>query len=225
MLVLIIARETPCKTIGIVRVFRMQNRQNYQKFVFEWVRESKINQIWVCKAFEAIDFFGYWISPYLDRIDKTIDILRWICRISTQKLPTNLHWIFLFFILFLHIEGTPIGCSEFRKIVLWLVLKSYFSMNLHIHGHNYCYLLLLLPLPHSFQSNPFLQFIFDWLLCTSIWTRALDGLFAVGGECCICYRKVSFDSKSLCQIHDVFVDIILWSMLKIAFYLFNGSFI
>ena len=37
--------------------------------------------------------------------------------------------------------------------------------------------------------------------------------------------KLSFDSKSFCRIYIVFIEMILWSMLKIAFYLFNDSFI
>lgn len=146
-------------------VFQMQNRRNYQKCVYD--REKKKSN------FSLQSVWGNW---FLQLLDFTISI-RSIKRLTfydeyAVSVRKSCQQIYIEFFVspFLSIsKGTPIGCSEYRKIVLWLVLKSYFSINLHIHGHNYyhCYC--------HIQSN----FIFDWLLCKSIWTRALDSLHTV----------------------------------------------
>lgn len=143
-------------------VFQMQNRRNYQKCVYE--REQKKSN------FSLQSVWGNW---FLQLLDFTISI-RSIKRLTfydeyAVSVRKSCQQIYIEFFVspFLSIwKGTPIGCSEYRKIVLWLVLKSYFSINLHIHGHNYYYCYC------HIQSN----FIFDWLLCKSIWTRALDSL-------------------------------------------------
>lgn len=196
-------------------VFQMQNRRNYQKCVYE--REQKKSN------FSLQSVWGNW---FLQLLDFTISI-RSIKRLTfydeyAVSVRKSCQQIYIEFFVspFLSIwKGTPIGCSEYRKIVLWLVLKSYFSINLHIHGHNYYYCYC------HIQSN----FIFDWLLCKSIWTRALDSLHTA--ICCwwwmvyLLHKTFIWQQIFFGQIYSVFVDIMLWSMLKIAFCLFNGSFV
>lgn len=125
---------------------------------FSDAKQAKLPKMCVRERAKEIEFqfakrLGQLISSvigfhHIDTIDKTIDILRWICRISTQKLPTNLHWIFCFSFPF-HMERNP----------HWLlrVPPNRFMTSLEIiffdkFTHSWPQLLLLL-LPYSIQFH------------------------------------------------------------------------